>query len=1018
MMVKPAASGGAEPPAPADEILAPDADDDADAVDALTGVGHDLPSGGASPAAAPAELASAGAGGETRRADPAAGAPARPTGTPADDDESAKMLMLLGELGGADDSEEEEEEEEAEEEARANGGGASGFGSSGKPSLSARRGGGGKRNASGGRRVGDARGGSIARADDPPVGSTSHDDDLHAGLVGTGGQSGPVGEWLKAEGEARMKMADHRRLIYRWTNAVYRLLGMKIPRGMGSLFDKGEKNKREKFDRFLSYYYGTETFEPGTYWYNNADTIAFFVELIRVATCDRYAPPPAVVQRLFRKKDPTRQASTWIMVPEELEKTDVTADELRALFEGEPRTVRGFPRGRPLFVPIPKNPKGHHKYTTRGEGTPASPQPNRGGAGGRAGSSGARAGDKEKAGGGKRGAAHAGGGAAAPAAQAMAAFGAAGSAAQQKNLAALAQSHHAALLGSLGALGAQFGLTEAQMGQLGQFSASVGGLGGIPTPGPISAGGLGRLGVPGLGIPNVDPSSAAASRAAHRRAAVAAAMANARGVSLDGAGAGAAPADFSAVAAAQREAAAAAPGACARVTLAPRPGTRALDRPGSTGLASPRASKKRSGSRHLEAAAEKRAPVRRLAPAPSAGAFVADPSTADPAADPADPAARNHGKPRARRPAPLPPPERAVGDVFVGALGAVLGGVFGRDVTFGENHALDEDEDEGTPASSFAAAGREKLMRLGEEVHDALPVVAVPGPGAAGRTDGTSPGVRADAPTGERGRSTREPVADRTALGAEVDSVLVAAGAAHSAWRRHSDAAARLAETEAAAATARAALAAAADDAEGARMALDALESDALDPTDPTECAGVSRIMSGDTRTSGFASAWDAALRAATAAKTRERVAVLETARAAREADAAAAEASAAEARVASAACERTFRPAYEEVRKRALRLRLAAEERCERQIARVLSRAERDVAAMRARRAKEEAKERAAEMGASGADADGSGDGAGASLADAESALRVIKRAMDGCKTATEWSKSEIAKISSGRDV
>jgi hypothetical protein len=45
------------------------------------------------------------------------------------------------------------------------------------------------------------------------------------------GVSGPVGEWLKAEGEARMKMADHRRLIYRWTNAIYRLLGMKIPRG-------------------------------------------------------------------------------------------------------------------------------------------------------------------------------------------------------------------------------------------------------------------------------------------------------------------------------------------------------------------------------------------------------------------------------------------------------------------------------------------------------------------------------------------------------------------------------------------------------------------------------------------------------------------------------------------------------------------------------------------------------------------------------------------------------------------
>ena len=191
-------------------------------------------------------------------------------------------------------------------------------------------------------------------------------------------QSGPVGEWLKAEGEARMKMADHRRLIYRWTNAIYRLLGMKIPRGMGSLFDKGEKNKREKFDRFLSYYYGTETFEPGTYWYNNADTIQFFIELVRIATCNRTVLEPITIQKLFRKKDPTRQASTWIMVQEELDKTNVTAAELRALFEGPPRMENGFPRGRPLFVPIPKNPKGHHKYNRGdggGESVPPSPAP-------------------------------------------------------------------------------------------------------------------------------------------------------------------------------------------------------------------------------------------------------------------------------------------------------------------------------------------------------------------------------------------------------------------------------------------------------------------------------------------------------------------------------------------------------------------------------------------------------------------------------------------------------------------
>ena len=115
MIVKPAEAGGAELPAPTDGP-APDADDDADAVDALTGVGHDLPSGGGE-AAAPGREVDADAA--TARGGAAADdAPARPTATPAEDDESAKMLMLLGELGGADDSSAEEEEEEEEEEER------------------------------------------------------------------------------------------------------------------------------------------------------------------------------------------------------------------------------------------------------------------------------------------------------------------------------------------------------------------------------------------------------------------------------------------------------------------------------------------------------------------------------------------------------------------------------------------------------------------------------------------------------------------------------------------------------------------------------------------------------------------------------------------------------------------------------------------------------------------------------------------------------------------------------------
>ena len=285
--------------------------------------------------------------------------PTPETADPNDMDESAKMLMLLGELGGHVEDSDEGDSDAGDDSGNDSQGGAAGKSDYPRNVSTPKR-----KNAKS-----NAGGSNAGAAEATAAGMNRVDANV----------SGPVGEWLRAEGEARMKMADHRRLIYRWTNAIYRLLGMKIPRGMGSLFDKGEKNKREKFDRFLSYYYGTETFEPGTYWYNNADTIQFFIELIRIATRNRYVPEPITIQKLFRKKDPTRQASTWIMVQEELDKTDVSAAELRSLFEGPPRVEGGFPRGRPLFVPIPKNPKGHHKYNKSGgeggESVPNSPNP-------------------------------------------------------------------------------------------------------------------------------------------------------------------------------------------------------------------------------------------------------------------------------------------------------------------------------------------------------------------------------------------------------------------------------------------------------------------------------------------------------------------------------------------------------------------------------------------------------------------------------------------------------------------
>jgi hypothetical protein len=187
-------------------------------------------------------------------------------------------------------------------------------------------------------------------------------------------------------------------------------------------------------------------------------------------------------------------------------------------------------------------------------------------------------------------------------------------------------------------------------------------------------------------------------------------------------------------------------------------------------------------------------------------------------------------------------------------------------------------------------------------------------------------------------------------------------------------------------------------------MARDALEND----------GGVS-VMSGDVRVDGFVSVYDLSVRAATLLAVQARVDDLESSKSVKEERLRVKEADAENARRECHSFERTFKPAYEEVRKRALRLRLAAEERCERQIARVLSRAERDVAAWRAVVKKEEKQEKDAEGKSPGKTETSASV---ASLLDAESALRVIKRALDGCKSATEWSKSEIATISSGRDV
>ena len=374
-------------------------------------------------------------------------------------------------------------------------------------------------------------------------------------------------------------------------------------------------------------------------------------------------------------------------------------------------------------------------------------------------------------------------------------------------------------------------------------------------------------------------------------------------------------------------------------------------------------------------------------------------------------------------------PTRLVAETLYGTLGDVLGKVFGAktsfavapappdqdpvaaadangdgkaaagDTTDGDGDGADANAKKRKAEEAAAAAeaaeasltnaeaeieGRERLMNLGEEVHKLLP-------------DLTS--VEDDSPVGG-GRATREPTVDRTALKAEVDSVFVAARAAESTWKRYTEAHARAvggatrAKTAAARAeTARAELA-------GAKLAKEAMNNGAVD-LDPSLRATVQgEIDEKIARASDLVAKLQAELSEASSIET--------------------------EARGQAATAGRAFKPPFEEVRKRALRLRLAAEERAERQIGRALSRAERDVqnkaAKLKDLRAVTTAA--AAEAGGGGGGENGEGEGRAKTpkekqltelerrLEIAQAGMKTIRDAAEGAKTAIEWSKQAISSL------
>jgi len=151
--------------------------------------------------------------------------------------------------------------------------------------------------------------------------------------------------------QAVIKNADHRRLIYRWTNALIRAVGLKVPAGV--VISQASKNKREKFDKFLLHYYGESTFGQGSYWFSNSNAPAFFSEIFYIATEGRVRCGEDEVTEIFVKADPNRQASTWLTSSEALERFGISREEVCALYCGDARFENGWAKGQPLCVSPP-----------------------------------------------------------------------------------------------------------------------------------------------------------------------------------------------------------------------------------------------------------------------------------------------------------------------------------------------------------------------------------------------------------------------------------------------------------------------------------------------------------------------------------------------------------------------------------------------------------------------------------------------------------------------------------------
>ena len=186
-----------------------------------------------------------------------------------------------------------------------------------------------RRTSAGGSAGGAARGGKQQSGSD-------------SGTQGTTTQPANAQQQLDGPSASR-KAADHRRLLKSYMKALFRHL--KLPVEYKSA---PSATYRDRINNALAYWFG-DSFAPGkTTRECHAPKVVCC--LVRIATSGRVVIRPEDVSEILVKGLQAKNAN-YAVSAAALRKHKIADAELRAMFDGETRTMDGWPRGLPLNLP-------------------------------------------------------------------------------------------------------------------------------------------------------------------------------------------------------------------------------------------------------------------------------------------------------------------------------------------------------------------------------------------------------------------------------------------------------------------------------------------------------------------------------------------------------------------------------------------------------------------------------------------------------------------------------------------